>query len=273
MKIALVLSGFVGDAGHFNYLKDFGKVDIYSCYWDIKGTLEKFDRNDTVTPTSHYFDMWTTRLFKLNTDQAFTPGPDAKIKVYEDFVKSTRIPPRLWAVGRLASSYVAEKRRCFMNKEAYEMIEDPDSYDLIIMANLGSTLPKITNQFLLAHNNYFSDMTQLAPPYTGKGGQIMTVLKENGLMNTDMVFGPPSSMKMYANLYDDFESISDKLWDRTERQYCSSDVNMLHFINNNLLVVSITDEDISDMDLKYHIHLHMYKSMFEYIKDRFFRMV
>lgn len=268
MKIAIVSYGFFKNTPIF----DAPDFDVYECYWDIDDARSQIDRDDVVSPRTHTFDIWSCSLSKLSKNK-IVPPEGSKICVYDDFVQSVKIPHKKWKVGKLASAYIQNKATCFIRKEAYSMIEDPYKYDVIIMKTCMSPNIVLFRKSHYYETNHTLDILAMIEHSTSPTDIIVTSIKDNGMLDPSIVYGSPNVISKFANVYETFETITDILWDIDDRPYCLSDIDMYNLLNNGIMCTSTQHCDVYEMNQQYDIFLHLYKSMFEYIQNRCFRIV
>jgi hypothetical protein len=281
MRTAVIISGMIRDCEveRLKYLTDF---DIYACVWDIKGKfIDDDEASDPYFSTTDIFSMKSRTLDrqKINYDEIYSAlcssgakNVHLKILDYESTIKTVPVPCQLSTIIRSVSQF-------YILKRAFEMIDNPEDYDLIarIRIDNNAEFPKITDEsiyidspcklYLKSNFAYPDEMVD----------EITATLRSDGFLHPGIFFGKASAMRKMCSIIDSYSDIfnshcHDKVASFNTDEAILEIQAMLHGIKIKYI---LWDEPpyIHKMQYTFNTHINNCVNRLEYLKRINFNII
>jgi hypothetical protein len=281
MRIAILLSGFVRVSTSLlenlkthviePNVKRGVTVDLYSCVWDLEGTISVEDQDpgdpricEPQAYTGKYrvikndplnYDEYTKFLETLGASNVFSKkmcymdeatGMLNFINQNKPWTKQNNISRHLW----LRSVH-------YGIKQAFGMIEDPSTYDFVVRTRtginygheilfepdavtFGSTRLSV-HQSGTWDNPHINIARQVVGRHESGTGCLFLPFRDhddNKYIDDHFAIGRPESMKVYASFYDCAERLFDILWYWPHISFNNETGLLLHLVENNVKLVT-----------------------------------
>jgi hypothetical protein len=258
MRIAVTASGFVrpNSTCFSEFQKYFVEpakeqghvIDLYVHAWDIDGTRIPTDmiRDDRYD----YQCIWSGNITTLNRDPISIENLVAtKIKIdsYDECSKLFDTNDRVYSRTKSRHQSICKKSMWWSVREAWKLIDDPASYDIIVRTRLdnrwGRKLDLFNSGSTCKDNEHFRKIRFYFPDIKFPTVSEKTVFlpwrshDKNQYLDDMFAWGDPASMAIYCSVWDRIENLFDMVWplpDPLENET----IMALHLLANNVKLMT-----------------------------------
>ena len=245
------------------------KVDIYTCVWDLDGTASLSDTipdprlGEVLLFKSSYKTLNSSLLdYDSYVQTLVDTGATNVFHKKMDYMKESQrmlegVGQKRWTDYNTPSRHMFLRSVLFGVKSTFDMIPNPETYNFIVRSrtglkygheiifhrdsvSLGKYSLRTTDKHSCENTHIKLVKETVGAEYSDPEGCVFIPgrLHDPGnFVDDHFAIGVPSSMRIYANLYNHAEKIFDMMWDAKPFSFHNESALLVHLIICNVKII------------------------------------